>query len=334
MDLKCKPQHKADGSTFYTACRCNCGGNFQCVIKANVKDGRVLRVEPDDRYNVGVAREDAYVQTEDLYKVRLQRRPCVVGLSFHKYAQLPERILYPLKRKAGSKRGDGQYERISWEQALDEICAKMLECRDKYGPLSIISPYMPNNTMERMFSFWGAGAEGWGWCSYDSSRLMAQMITGERSWALDRWSSGSAMDMLAHSNAIVLWGCDPTVGHMFAWYIKMAREKGVPVIIIDPRYSTAVRSLADQWIPIKPGTDVAMFMSIAYVLFQNDTWDKEFVAKWVEPVGFQKFKDYVLGQGEDQVAKTPEWAAQKCAVPAATIEALAKFIWANSPCWT
>lgn len=339
MDLKCKPRHKADGSTFYTACRCNCGGNFQCVIKANVKDGRVLRVEPDDRYNTGIAREDAYVQTEDLLKVRLQRRPCVVGLSFHKYAQLPERILYPLKRKAGTKRGEGQYERISWDQALDEICGKMLECRDKYGPLSIISPYMPNETMERMFSFWGAGAEGWGWCSYDSARLMAQMITGERSWACDKWSSGSAMDMLAHSKSIVLWGCDPTVGHqgpahMFAWYIKMAREKGVPVIIIDPRYSTAVRSLADQWIPIKPGTDVAMFMAIAYVLFQDGTWDKEFVVKYVEPEGFKKFQDYVLGLAEDQTPKTPAWAAEKCAVPAESIEALARFIWANSPCWT
>ena len=170
MDLKCNPRHKTDGSTFYTTCRCNCGGNFQCVIKANVKDGRVLRVEPDDRYNTGKAREDAYVQTEDLYKVRLQRRPCAVGLSFHKYAQLPQRILYPLKRKAGTKRGDSVYERISWEQALDEICGKMLECREKYGPLSVISPYMPNNTMERMFSFWGGGS-----VSLDSARTALRM---------------------------------------------------------------------------------------------------------------------------------------------------------------
>lgn len=339
MDMRYKTYHKNDGSTFYTTCRCNCGGNFQCVIKANVKDGKVLRVEPDDRYNNNIGREDAFLNEEDLYKVRLQRRPCVMGLAFHKYAQLPERILYPLKRKAGSQRGDGQYERISWEEALDAICAKMRECREKYGPLSIISPYMPNNTMERLFSFWGAGAEGWGWCSYDSARLMAQFITGERGWALDRWSSGSAMDMLAHSKSIVLWGCDPTVGHMgpahmFAWYIKMAREKGVPVIIIDPRFSTAVRTCADQWIPIKPGTDVAMMMAIAYVMFQDDTWDKAFVAEFVEPEGFQKFQDYVLGHGEDGIPKTPAWAARKCAVPAETIEALARFIWTNSPCWT
>lgn len=339
MTMQCKTYHKDDGSTFYTTCRCNCGGNFQCVIKANVKNGRVVRVEPDDRYNKNIGREDAVLSDEDLYKVRLQRRPCVMGLAFHKYSQLPERLLYPLKRRPGTPRGAGLYDRISWDEALDTICAQMQACRQKYGRLSLISPYSPNNTMERLFSFWGAGAEGWGWCSYEAARLMAQMMTGENSWELEKWSSGSAMDMLENTKSIVLWGCDPSVGHMgpahmFAWYIKMASEKGIPVIMIDPRYSMAARSLADQWIPIKPGTDVAMFMAIAYVLFKADTWDKDFVAQYVEPVGFGKFKDYVLGNDLDNTPKTPEWAAEKCAVPAETITALAHFIWQNSPSWT
>ncbi len=225
--------------------------------------------------------------------------------------------------------------RISWDEALDTIADKMKETREKYGPLSIITSYMPNETAERLFSFWGAGAEGWGWCSYDAARLMAQVITGEQSWALDKWSSGSGPDMLAHSNAVVLWGCDPTVGHqgpahMFAWYIKMTRERGAPVIIIDPRYSAAVRTLADQWIPIKPGTDVAMFMGMAHVLFSEEKWDRAFVDTHVEPMGFGMWKDYVLGL-TDGVERTPEWAEIQCAVPAETIRTLARLSGTTGP---
>ena len=338
MDLACKTYHERDGSTFYTACRCNCGGNFQCIIKATVRDGRVVRVEPDDRYNHNRGREDAYMNEDDLEKVRIQRRPCVVGLTWHKYAQLPERLLYPLRRRPGSARGSGEFERISWDEALDTIADKMKETREKFGPLSILSPYMPNETFERIMSYWGAGAEGWGWCSYDASRLMAQLMTGGEGWEVQNWSSGSGADMLAHTKAVVLWGCDPSVGHQgpahaFAWYIKMARERGVPVIIIDPRYSMAVRSLADQWIPIKPGTDTAMLMALAYVLLRSGTYDKAFVEKYVEPVGFAKYCDYLLGK-TDGVEKTPAWAAEKCGVPAETIEALAHFLWDNHPCWT
>jgi anaerobic dimethyl sulfoxide reductase subunit A len=337
MALQCTPYHR-DGSTFYTTCRCNCGGNFQCVIKAHVRDGKVVAVEPDDRYNKNVGREDAVMSEEDLIKVRLQRRPCVMGLAFHRYSQHPERILYPLKRIPGTRRGEGKFERITWDEAISTIARKMTEARENYGPLSVMTAYMPNETAERLFSFWGAGAEGWGWCSYDATRLMAHLMTGEQGWAVDRFASGSAPDMLANTNAVVLWGCDPTVGHqgpahMFAWFIKLCRERGKPVIIIDPRYSTAVHTLADQWIPIKPGTDVAMLMGMAHELFKNDTWDKSFVDEYVEPKGFAKWRAYVLGE-EDGVSKTPEWAAARCAVPAETIRALAKMVWDRRPCWT
>ena len=162
---------------------------------------------------------------EDVVKVRLQRRPCVMGMVWHKYAQLPERILYPLRRVKGTKRGEGCYERITWDTALDTIAEKMMECREKYGPLSIISPYMPNETFERMLSFWGAGAEGWGWCSYDAARLMAQMITGGASWEVENWSSGSASDMLANTNAIVMWGCDPSVGPVSYTHLILPKSK-------------------------------------------------------------------------------------------------------------
>lgn len=324
-------------TTVYTTCNCNCGGNHQCVIKAHVKDGRVVAVEPDDRYNKNVGREDEGLSEQDLLKIRLQRRPCVMGLAFHRYIYHPERILYPLKRAPGTRRGEGKYIRISWDEALNTIAGKMKEVREKYGPYSIIIPCAPNDTMGRLFSFWGAGVDSWGWCSYDAARLMSHIITGEMGWDMPRWSSSSAADMLANSKLIVLWGCDPTVGHQgpahqFAWFIKLARERGKPVIIIDPRYSTAVKVLADQWIPIKPGTDVAMFMAMANVLFREDLWNREFVSRYVEPLGFEKWKNYVMGL-EDNIEKTPEWAEIRCAVPAETIRSLARLVGTMKPAW-
>jgi len=306
------------------------------VIKAHVKDGKVVAVEPDDRYNTNVGREDDVLSEQDLLKIRLQRRPCVMGLAFHRYIYHPDRILYPLKRAPGTKRGEGKYVRISWDEALTTIADKMKEVREKYGPYSIMTSYA-NETAEQLFSLWGAGVVGWGWCSYDAARLMAHVIAGEKGWEMARWSSSSAADMLANSKLIVLWGCDPTVGHQgpahqFAWFIKLARERGKPVIIIDPRYSTAVRTLADQWIPIKPGTDRAMFMAMAYVIFQDDLWDKDFVAKYVEPTGFEKWRNYVLGV-EDGIEKTPEWAESRCAVPAETIRELARLVGTMKPAW-
>jgi anaerobic dimethyl sulfoxide reductase subunit A len=322
--------------TVYTTCRCNCGANYQCVLKAHVKDGKVVAVEPDDRYNTNVGREDAVLSEQALIKTSLQRRPCVMGLAFHKYIYHPERILYPLKIAPGSKRGDGNYVRISWDEALTTIAGKMQETRAKYGPYSIITPYA-NETAERLFSFWGAGVVGWGWCSYDAARLMSHVIAGERGWDLDRWSSGSAADMLANARVIALWGCEPTIGHQgpahqFAWYIKLARERGKRVIIIDPKYTVAARTLADQWIPIKPGTDRAMFMAMAYVLFQEDLWDKEFVEKYVDSFGFEKWRGYVMGT-EDGIARTPEWAEKICAVPVETIRSLARLSWNMRPAW-
>ena len=72
--------------------------------------------------------------------------------------------------------------------------------------------------------------------------------------------------MLANSKLIVIWGYDPSVGssgpaHQFGWFVKLCRERGIPVIIFDPRYTVGAEVLADQWIPIKPGTDHAMFLS-------------------------------------------------------------------------
>jgi anaerobic dimethyl sulfoxide reductase subunit A len=322
----------SDGTeTVYTTCVCNCGGNSQCVIKAHVRNGKVIRVEPDDRYNPGVGMEDQVLPPRDLIEVRLQRRPCTMGLVFHKYLHMDhERVLYPLKQIPDSKRGEGRFERISWDEALDTIAQQMKKIREKYGPYSIITPYMPNESVERLFQFWGAGVDSWGWCSYDAQRLMGHLMAGAPGWNYHEFSSSSASDMLANSKIIVLWGFDPTVNHhgpahQFAWFIKLAREKGTPVILFEPRYTGAAETLADQWIPIKPGTDCAMFLAMAYIVFREDWVEHEFVKRYVEPNGLERWRRYVLGM-EDYVPKSPEWAEKICAVPAQTIKEVTRLV--------
>ena len=107
MDSKVSGRYEG-AKAVYTTCQCNCGGNSHCVLKALVKDGKVVAVEPDDRYNRNAGREDSALSEQDLIKNRLQRRPCVMGLAFHKYIYHPDRILYPLKRAPGqSSEGTG-----------------------------------------------------------------------------------------------------------------------------------------------------------------------------------------------------------------------------------
>ncbi|MBI4332203.1 MAG: molybdopterin-dependent oxidoreductase [Chloroflexi bacterium] len=328
---------RANESFFYTACVNNCGGG-SCVLKVHVGDGAVVNVEADDRYNPGVGREDAVLSEEDLLKGRVQSRPCPKAFVFHKACYSADRVIYPLKRAPGSRRGEGKFVKISWEEALGTIAEKMKEARAKYGPYSITTARSPGPLLLRLYQLWGAGIEPWGYSSYDATSMMAHLMAGDSFTSLGERGSSSAADMMANSRLIVVWGLDPAVtvvggpSHQLAWWIKLCRERGKQVVIIDPRYTASAEVLADQWIPIKPGTDLAMFLGMAHVLLKEDLWDKVFVSKYVEAAGFEKWKNYVLGQ-DDGVEKSPEWAEGICAVPAGTVRALARLVATTRPAW-
>ncbi|MBI4330278.1 MAG: molybdopterin-dependent oxidoreductase [Chloroflexi bacterium] len=325
-------------SVFYTACMMNCGAGYACVLKGHLRDGRVVRIEADDRYNPGVGREDAVLSEEDLLKGKLQSRPCAKGFVFHNYCDSPDRVVYPLKRSPGSRRGEGKFVRISWDEALTTIAGRMKVAREEYGPYSVMAARNAGPRLMRLFQLWGAGIDSWGGSSYDAASMMAHIVAGDNAQYLPETGTGSAAELLTHSKLIVLWGLDPAVtvmagpSHQLAYWIKLCRERGKQVIIIDPRYTASAEALADQWIPIKPGTDLAMFAAMCYVLLKEDLWDKEFVTKHVEPVGFEKWKDYLLGR-EDGVEKSPEWAESRCSVPAETILALTRLAATARPAW-
>ena len=327
--------------TFYTGCNVNCGGG-SCVLKVTCENGRIIAIEPDDRYNHNIGREDEVLTEKDFIKNRLQQRGCVVSYCWDEIVYSPNRILYPLKRKEGTQRGKGKFERISWEEALTIIANKLREYKEKYGPYSILVPYMWSPILHVFFGHLEAGVQGWGWCSDDAGRLALHLVLGHPGFT--PWAFHDMADMLMNSKLIILLGADPTVahwgpGHQYAWYILLAKERrNVPVIVIDPVYTAAAEVLADQWIPIKPGTDMALIAAMAYVLFKEDLYDHEFVEKWVEPRGFQLWKDYIMGKEKtpenpdcDGIPKTPEWAEKITGIPAETIYELARLYAKSKP---
>ena len=121
-DSVIKPKDFDYDKAVWSACNVNCGSN--CPLKLYVKDGVVVRVGTDNES------ADTYGQ----YGADYQMRSCVRGRSVRQRIYNADRLKYPMKRVSGSLRGAGQYERISWDQAITEIAAKMQSVKTNYGP--------------------------------------------------------------------------------------------------------------------------------------------------------------------------------------------------------
>ncbi|MFX0021878.1 MAG: molybdopterin-dependent oxidoreductase [Candidatus Hermodarchaeota archaeon] len=283
-----------------TASTFDCGG--RCPLRLHIKEGKIIRVEGDD-----------YEEKDE------QLRTCLRCRALRQYVYHPDRLKYPLKRD-GAK-GTGKFKRISWDTALNEIAEKLKEVKKIYGNSSI-------------FLVMGGGYQG---AYHDGMFAMMRLLTqfGGYSTHYGNVSSegavyatqtqytspfvGHSRTDLLNSKLIIMWGWDPArmiSGTDTIFNLIKAKEKGIKIICIDPRYSDSAVVLADQWIPIIPGTDTAMMVAMAYVMIKENLYDQEFLDKYT--IGFEKFKEYVIGK-EDGIPKTPEWAASITSVPAETI---------------
>jgi anaerobic dimethyl sulfoxide reductase subunit A len=226
--------------------------------------------------------------------------------------------------KRVGERGEGKFKRISWDEALDTIANKLVEMKEKYGPLSISDFGHDGFALSQWF---GAGVADWG----DHSR---QGVAEPERWVLGRNTLQDRQDEgnLLKSKLIVLWGFNPTttLSNHSIYTMLRAKERGIPIISIEPRYTPTAEVIANQWIPIRPTTDAAMMITIANVWFKEDLCDKEFIQKWVDPDGVRRWKSYVLGSS-DGVDKTPQWAENICGVPAETIVQFARLYARSKP---
>ncbi|EFL4558298.1 TPA: DMSO/selenate family reductase complex A subunit, partial [Escherichia coli] len=148
-------------------------------------------------------------------------------------------------------------------------------------------------------------------------------------------ASGNSMDTLLDTKLVILWGHNPTetiFGHTNYYFQKM-KQNGTRFIVVDPRYSDTVSSLADQWIPLLPTTDNALMDAMMYVIISENLHDKTFIDTYT--LGFdensmpegvpanESLVAYLFG-AKDGIHKTPEWAEKITHVPAQSIRQLAR----------
>jgi anaerobic dimethyl sulfoxide reductase subunit A len=311
----------------YTCCGYHCLS--RCILKVRIRNGRIIACEPDDTINIGIPHEDGYISEQTINSGMIQTRPCAKGYTQTRMLYDPRRLKHPMKR--AGKRGEGKFERISWDEAIDTIARKLEETKKNHGPLSIL--HQPYSGFQRcsfpLAPWFGAGFAPWGCHSLGGLQEPELWVLGKD------FVNGELVQDEANifkSRLIVLWGSNPltTLSGGFAYNLLRAREKGIPIICIESRYSPSAELLADQWIPIRPTTDVAMMIAMANVWFKENLCDNEYIARNVEPGGLRKWKDYVLGI-QDGVDKTPEWAEIICGVPAETIKEFARLYARSKP---
>jgi len=296
----------------------NCGG--RCLLIATVREGKIVRLETDDRPDTIAAP---------------QLRACVRGRAYLRRQYHPDRLMYPLKRSPGSKRGEGQFQRISWDEALDTIASQIKGVKEQYGSSALFVPYGTGSynqingvdVARRLLNLYGGclgiyNSYSWGATNLATPTVYGTLVTGNQ-----------RQDWL-NSRYILMWGWNPAEmrdGTNSDYFIKLARQSGARVVCIDPRHSLSAAGLADEWIPIRPGTDAAMMSAMAFVMLTEGLYDYAFISSHC--IGFdasqmpvaeaESYSDYILGKNDGQ-PKNPEWAEAITSVPASTITRIAR----------
>jgi anaerobic dimethyl sulfoxide reductase subunit A len=287
----------------------HCGGT--CLLKVHVRDGVITRIETDDGEG-------------------LQYRACARGRAYRQRVYAPDRLKSPLKRVG--KRGESRFEQISWDEAFDTVAGELKRVKEKYGPASILFKASGGDqTMLhsrfphiRLLSMFGGFSDFWGVHSFEGALFSAMATFGTV-------ATTSTRDNLLYSRMIILWGCNPADTVLLTntiWYLTQAREAGTKIVCVDPKYTNTVATYASQWIPLRPGTDAAMLIAMAYVIIRDKLQDQRFID--THTIGFERFRDYVMGL-EDGEPKTTEWAETITSVPAGVIETLAREYATNKP---
>lgn len=297
----------------------NCGG--RCLLRAHVQDGRIVRVETDDRP------EDAVTHP--------QLRACTRGRAYLRRQNHPDRLTTPLRRTG--ERGEGRFEPIGWDEALSGFADQLVRVRDTYGHGALFVPYgtggysqlTGSQTARRLLNCFGGHLGHYNSYSWGATNIATPATVGTTRCGNER------QDWL-NARLIIMWGWNPAEardGTNSDYFVHQARRRGARVVCVDPRHTPSAASLADQWIPIRPGTDAAMMTAMAHVIVSEDLHDEDFVRRCcsgfdpaqmpTEAAGEESYREYLLGE-RDGVPRTPQWAEAITGVPADVITELAR----------
>ena len=221
-------------------------------------------------------------------------RCCPKSVSAIDLAYHPDRILKPLKRFPG-----GGFNEISYEQALDEIAAKVQHIVAKTGAPSMgtwagesIGFFQQEEYARRFIGALGSSSYFCAGSVCSVSRNMAQRLVQ---------GYYSACPDFANAGVIFLWGANPGITHpAYMWRIQAARRRGALLVVIDPRRTEAARQ-ADVFVQLRPGTDGALAWGLCRGLIEDDTFDRDFVDQ--QTVGFEAFAEYAGRFMPDYVAR-------------------------------
>jgi anaerobic selenocysteine-containing dehydrogenase len=324
----------------------NADGN---LTEVDVKDGKIVRLRPFrfdwkyDRKKFNVWKMEARGQ---VFEPKLKTLLPPFGLAYKKRVYSPNRVLYPLKRvdwnpqgeRNPGNRGKSGYVRISWDEAADIIAGELKRIKKTYGPEAVLSQsdghgegkniHLPHGCANKLLALMGGYTlqvrnpdswEGWVWGAKHvwGFEPLGQMVP----------DSNVIPDVAQNTELLLFWGCDPETtpwgfnGQMASRFCYWFKELGIKSIYVCPDLNYGAAVHADKWIPIRPNTDAALHLAIAYVWMTEGTYDKGYVA--THTFGFDKFEAYVMGK-EDGTPKTPQWASEKCGIPARTVKALAR----------
>jgi anaerobic dimethyl sulfoxide reductase subunit A len=304
-----------------STCGHNCGG--RCAVNAHVVDGRIVKISTDPRR-----------WTPELPPLHA----CVRGFGQVERVYHPDRLQHPLRRTG--PRGSGQFERISWDEALDQVAGELRRVRDTYGNAAILDASRSGSlsmlhgraVAQRFFYQFGGCTELWSNMSAEAEIFAVRMTYGAKA---EYKSAGREPVDYANSKLILMWGWSPgdsTFGTGTFQYLKWARKQGVRMVCVDPRQTRSSRELADEHVFIRPSTDAAALIAMAYVIASEGLVDQAYLDRHV--LGFDEahlptgapadasYHSYLFGLA-DGVRKTPQWAAEITGVPAETIRRLA-----------
>jgi thiosulfate reductase/polysulfide reductase chain A len=268
----------------------------KCGLIARVDGGVVKKLDPNPK------------------SLKSRGMLCARGNAGVKQLYDPDRLKYPLLRKGA--RGEGNWQRLTWDQALDHAAEQMDRIAKAYTRCGFL--FMAGTDMQSTFVHQLAEVYG----SYNVISHESNCLLSRNRAFLDTFGVMPTPDII-HTKYVIMPGANRFEALVTPDSIDLmtAMQDGCKLVVLDPRY-TKTAALADEWFAIRPGTDMAFFLAIAHVLIAEGLYDKKFLAEKTN--GFEKLRDHVRKY-------TPDWAAAETEIPAKDIRRLARELAAAAP---
>ncbi|SDB09602.1 thiosulfate reductase / polysulfide reductase chain A [Desulfonatronum thiosulfatophilum] len=268
----------------------------RCGMIARVRNGRVVKLDPNPKF------------------LKSRGMLCARGNAATAHIYDPDRLKTPLLRKGA--RGEGKWQRITWDQAMDHTAEQFERIAEKYTRSGIM--FSPGSDMQSQFMIRFAEVFG----SYNiTSHETLCLLSNHRAY-LDTFGETPYPDVL-YTKYIIIAGANPYEAIITPDTIDLmeARKNGCKMVVLDPRY-TKTAALADEWHPIRPGTDMAFFLALAHVIIHEGLYDPEYAEEML--FGLEEFRSHTRKY-------SPEWAAGETGIPAEDIRRIAREIAAAAP---